>query len=151
MGISPAYDQSFDQTEYDFLQLVEVVDGLSYIHRLQVVHRGPKGVRPHLLRWSDVPMGSDVLFLKANIYIRNFRASIANFGVSTIARVDPFVEKRAIPAPRFISFALGGSLRWLNPQLLVPKISSLVPLALGGSLRWLFRNFSIHRNSMFRT
>jgi len=76
--------------------LIEVVDGLSYMHGLNVVHGNLKG---------------------ANIYIKNFRVCIAGFSVSTIARVG-----QSAPDPGSLpTFTSGGSLRWMSPELLDPS------------------------------
>lgn len=62
-----------------------------------------------------------VHFLKANIYIRNFRACIADFGISTIARIEPWVGTSRASTISLVSFTSGGSLRWMSPELLDPK------------------------------
>jgi serine/threonine protein kinase len=80
--------------------LIEVVDGLSYMHRLHVVHGNLKG---------------------ANIYIRNFHACIADFGTSTIARMEPWVDSGTALTVSLVPFTSGGSLRWMSPELLDPK------------------------------
>ncbi|KAF9789521.1 kinase-like domain-containing protein [Thelephora terrestris] len=79
--------------------LVEVVDGLSYMHGLQVVHGNLKG---------------------ANIYIKNFHVCIADFGVSTIARHESWVGTDTMSTPSLVSFTLGGNIRWMSPELLDP-------------------------------
>ena len=60
-------------------------------------------------------------FLKANIYIRNFRACIADFGISTVARIEPWVGTSTASTISLVSFTSGGSLRWMSPELLDPK------------------------------
>ena len=63
----------------------------------------------------------DPPFPKANIYIRNFHACIADFGTSTIARMEPWVDNSTISTTPLVSFTSGGSLRWMSPELLDPK------------------------------
>lgn len=60
-------------------------------------------------------------FLKANIYIRNFRACIADFGISTIAKIEPWVGTDRASMISLVSFTSDGSLRWMSPELLDPK------------------------------
>ena len=58
--------------------------------------------------------------LKANIYIRDFRACIADFGISTIARMEPSATASKSSTPSLVSFTSGGSVRWMSPELLDP-------------------------------
>jgi len=92
------------------------------MHGLQVVHGNLKGVR----RTSLAPNQSHTIvltphFLKANIYIRNFRACIADFGISTIAKIEPWIGTNRASIISLVSFTSGGSLRWMSPELLDPK------------------------------
>jgi len=80
--------------------LTDVVDGLSYVHSHHVVHGNLKG---------------------ANIYIKNFRACIAGFSVSTIAKVGPWTGAGGPSTDSLPSFTSGGSLRWMSPELLDPS------------------------------
>ena len=58
---------------------------------------------------------------KANIYIRGFRACIAGFSVSAIAKVGPWAGTSAASTTSLPSFTSGGSLRWMSPELLDPS------------------------------
>lgn len=71
------------------------------------------------LAWSDCL--SDPSPLKANIYIRNFCACIADFGISTIARTEPRVGENMGTTASLVSFNSGGCPRWTSPELLDPK------------------------------
>lgn len=53
---------------------------------------------------------------KANIYVNDFRACIAGFSVSTIARGQNIPSTDSLP-----TFTSGGSLRWMSPELLDPS------------------------------
>ena len=68
-----------------------------------------------------VPTFLTLYSLKANIYIRNFQACIADFGISTIARAEPWVGPSMSSAASLVSFTSGGSLRWTSPELLDPE------------------------------
>ena len=91
------------------------------MHGLQVVHGNLKGVCRILLhpRHSDFVFDTS-LYLKANIYIRNFHACIADFGTTTIARTDPLFGTHRGSTPSLISFAVG-ALCWMSPELLDPQ------------------------------
>ena len=98
------------------------------MHGLQVVHGNLKGVRRILVRIPGVIFDTHCLYLKANIYIRNFRVCMADFGISTIAKVEPWVGAHTGSTPSLVSFTAGGSLRWMSPELLDPeKFNALDP------------------------
>ena len=73
---------------------------------------------PPLTESTCIPNPS---FPKANIYIRNFHACIADFGISTIARPEPWANSSTAPAVSLVSFTSGGSIRWMSPELFDPK------------------------------
>ena len=58
---------------------------------------------------------------KANIYIRNYRACIAGFSVSTMAKVESWTGSKAASTISLPSFTAGGSLQWMSPELLDPS------------------------------
>ncbi|KAF9789529.1 hypothetical protein BJ322DRAFT_540797 [Thelephora terrestris] len=58
---------------------------------------------------------------KANIYIKDFRACIAGFSVSTIARAEQWAGASTVSVDSLPSFISGGSLRWMSPELLDPS------------------------------
>lgn len=89
------------------------------MHQLQVIHGNLKGVRSHPCRDYALSEDRSNLLLKANIYVRDFQACIADFGISTIAK--PRVDANTGSTPSLASFTPGESLRWMSPELLDPK------------------------------
>ena len=89
------------------------------MHSLHFVHGNLKGVGSlpfvalNSLTWP--------LSLKANIYIKNFRACIAGFSVSTVARVGQGTDISTGSTESLPSFTPGESLRWMSPELLDPS------------------------------
>lgn len=71
---------------------------------------------PHNRVWAHF----DSPYLKANIYIRNFHACIADFGISTITRIEPWASAITGETASLVSFTSGGSLPWMSPELLDP-------------------------------
>ncbi|KAF9642387.1 kinase-like protein [Thelephora ganbajun] len=86
--------------------LVDVADGLKYLHDLRIVHADLKG---------------------ANILInKDRRACIADFGLTTITGVVTHVAARSSQASLISNespmlFAGGGTYRWMSPELLDPE------------------------------
>jgi len=89
------------------------------MHGLNVVHGNLKGVcrlpSPNPDCISDPPL------FKANVYVRNFSACIADFGISTIARTEPGDGINTGTTASLVSFTSGGCPRWTSPELLDPK------------------------------
>jgi len=90
-------DQRVDRVDL----LIGIVNGLMYMHRLQVVHGDLKG---------------------ENILIdKHRRACIADFGLSTIVSVDTHLDSGLLAVSRtdsLMSFISGGSFPWMSPELL---------------------------------
>ena len=64
---------------------------------------------------------SNPTLLKANIFIRDFHVCIADFGISTIARIESCSSVSRASTVSLVSFTSGGSLPWMSPELLDPK------------------------------
>ena len=89
------------------------------MHSLQFVHGNLKGVGS--LLFTALNSLTQSLSFKANIYIKNFRACIAGFSVSTVARVGQGTGISTGSTEPLPSFTPGGSLRWMSPELLDPS------------------------------
>ena len=84
--------------------------------------RKPKRSKLHLRLFTIISLYFDApLYYKANVYVRKFRACIADFGVSTIARTEPSAGTHKGSTPSLVSFNAGGSLDWMSPELLDPQ------------------------------
>jgi len=104
------------------IQLLDVANGLEYMHSIHIVHGDLKGVRFH--RWSNTqPLIANG---QANILInRSLRACLADFGLSTIISSEHHAAANAsltsvTSKASLASFTAGGTLRWTSPELLDP-------------------------------
>ena len=114
--------------QYDWFQkLVDVVHGLEYLHGIRVVHGDLKGVRWLGCYPLQLPTN---LIDQANILIKNdYRACLADFGLSTMVRVTPRVSTGATSLTvntstdsktSLMSYTSGGTGRWMSPEMLDP-------------------------------
>ena len=103
--------------------MVDVANGLKYLHDLRIVHGDMKGVHIFLESGTYMPL----TYLKANILInKDRRACIADFGMTTITGVVPHTSARAsqsslISNDSLMSFTAGGTYRWMSPELMYPE------------------------------
>ena len=104
------------------IQLVDAANGLEYMHSIHMVHGDLKGVL--LYQLLDARALNDV---QANILINhNFRACLADFGLSTIVGMGRCAAAGAslisvTSGASLVSFTPGGTTRWMSPELLYPE------------------------------
>jgi serine/threonine protein kinase len=109
---------------------VDVAHGLEYLHGLRVVHGDLKGVRWLGCHPLQFPTNS---IDQANILIQNdYRACLADFGLSTMVHVAPrvptgapsgslTVDNSTDSKTSLVSYTSGGTRRWMSPEMLVPE------------------------------
>ena len=105
------------------VQLVDVANGLKYMHDLRVVHGDLKGVQTFLKLYTSALMS--LPSPQANVLINgDRRACIADFGLSTITGVATAAgasRTSLISNDTLMSFTGGGTRRWMSPELLHPE------------------------------
>jgi serine/threonine protein kinase len=105
------------------VQLVDVANGLAYMHGLRVVHGDLKGVCT--FNASTLTYHSST---KANVLInKDRRACLADFGLSTVTGVATHATAGAsrmslLSNDTLMSFTAGGTRRWMSPELLNPEM-----------------------------
>lgn len=59
--------------------------------------------------------------LQENVYIREYRACIAGFSLSTMTKEGPLTGSGGVSTASLPTFTAGGSLPWMSPELLDPS------------------------------
>lgn len=100
------------------LQLIEVAEGLIYLHDRGIVHGNLNGVRAYL----KVTLRAKLIRLQSNILIdSNGRARLAGFSLLTITPDEPAVDSSDSPDN---TTRWAGSVQWSAPEVLTGKAFS---------------------------
>ncbi|KAF9790531.1 kinase-like domain-containing protein [Thelephora terrestris] len=103
--------------------LVDVANGLKYLHDLQIVHGDLRGVLVSL----KLIFHASHLTMKANVLInRDKRACLADFGLVTATSAATRAAAQSsqlslLSIDSLMPFTTGVSFRWMSPELLDPE------------------------------